>query len=475
VASLDLVRDKEKVKIAGDMPLAVTVFPFVSSFPGRSMDLTVEAEDGNLDLLCEILPRLKVCSGTYGANLAIGGTFEDPTFTGHVNLAGAHFRFEGVPQDVQDVYLEAEAKGKRFEVTKMVAENGALKAQGFFALDGVKVSDWDFALALKHLAISEFEDFYVILSGDMAVKAESIEYVGVVPRIEGNLNVEEGEYYYSAAQVSGGGGGGMGPEAAPTWTINVGVEIPHHFWVKGDFIDAELQGSLNVRKGAEGLLVLGMLRTLRGTLYIYNNDLRITRGEFRFTDVKSLKNVYIDLEATSRVLDERVQIAAKGSMDNLDVTATSESGWSETQIFEALTLRRGMQTEGEPKGTFFANEFLRSWGVALVNRFGNEVARELRLDQFGVEVGDVGQGNVLSATRVTFGKYVSDKVYLQYTQALGGLYGATGKLTQRGLAFPERQFQVEYRLSDRFSMEGEAGTVGGLGYFDVDLKFTYGY
>jgi hypothetical protein len=113
--------------------------------------------------------------------------------------------------------------------------------------------------------------------------------------------------------------------------------------------------------------------------------------------------------------------------------------------------------------------------LALVNRFGSGVARELRLDQFGVEIGDGSQGNVLSATRVTFGKYVSDKVYLQYTQALGSLYGGAGKLTQRGLAFPERQFQAEYRLSDRFSMEGEAGTVGGLGYFDVDLKFTYGY
>jgi autotransporter translocation and assembly factor TamB len=257
--------------------------------------------------------------------------------------------------------------------------------------------------------------------------------------------------------------------------MNLGVEIPRDFWIRGDDIDAELAGSLNVKKGAEGLLVLGSMETMRGTFYIYNNDFRISRGEFRFTDVKSLKNVYIDLEATSRVLDERIDITAKGNMDNLDVTATSESGWSETQIFEALTLRRGTATEGEARGKFFADEFLRSWGVALVNRFGNDVARELRLDQFGVEIGDGSQGNVLSATRVTFGKYVSDKVYLQYTQALGSLYGGTGKLTQRGLASPERQFQVEYRLSDRFSMEGEAGTVGGLGYFDVDLKFTYGY
>jgi autotransporter translocation and assembly factor TamB len=312
------------------------------------------------------------------------------------------------------------------------------------------------------------------MSGDVTVSGETVEYVGMVPKIEGTVIIEEGEYYYSPQQV-GGGGGGMGPEAAPTWLMNVGVEIPHDFWVRGNDIDAELQGSLNVKRGSEGLLVLGMLRTVRGTFSIYNNDFRITRGEFRFTDVKSIGNVYIDLEATSRVLDESVDITAKGKMDNLDVAATSESGWSETQIFEAMTLRRGSQAEGEAGQKFFADEFLRSWGVALVNRFGNDVARDLRLDEFGVEIGDVGEGDVLSATRVTFGKYVSDKIYLQYTQSLGGLYGGSGNLSQRGLTYPERQFQVEYRLSDRFSMEGEAGTIGGLGYFDVDLKFTLGY
>ncbi|HVP56812.1 MAG TPA: translocation/assembly module TamB domain-containing protein, partial [bacterium] len=478
VKNLGVVKDRETVRLAGTLPLAVSLLPFASTFPARPMDLTLAAENGALDLLCEIFPKFKVCSGNYGANLKIGGTVEDPTFTGSVNLADARLRFEGVPQEVEGIYVEARAQGKRFEVTKMAAFKGALKATGFFALEGVKISDYDFRLTMKDLAITEFEDFYVVLTGDISIKSQPVETVGIVPNIEGAITVQEGEYYYtitSGARSGGGGESAIAPEAAPKWLMNLGVEIPHDFWVRGSDIDAELQGSLNVKKGAEGLSVLGTMQTIRGTFYIYNNDFKISKGEFRFADVKSLNNVYIDLEATSRVLDERIDITATGKMENLNVTATSETGWSETQIFEALTLRRGATAEGAARGKFFSNEFLRSWGVALVNRFGSGVARELRLDQFGVEVGDGTQGSMLSATRVTLGKYVSDKVYLQYTQALGSLYGGAGKLTQQGLAFPERQFQVEYRLSDRLSMDGEAGTVGGLGYFDVDLKFTYGY
>jgi autotransporter translocation and assembly factor TamB len=473
--SLDIVSAREHVNVAGSMPLVLSVLPSAIAFPARPIDMRLKAENGNLGMLCELFPKIKVCSGTYGADLAIGGTLADPTFTGNATLSGAQLRFEGVPQDLAGISLDVTASGKRFDITRMTAEDGAVKTQGFFLLEGVKITDWNFAVALKEFAVTEFEDFYAVLSGNITIKAQQIERVGPVPRIEGNLTVKEGEYYYTAQQA-GAGGGGMGPEAAPTWTMNIDVEVPHDFWVKGSVIDAELQGSLNVAKDEQGLLALGTMRTLRGTFYLANNDFRISRAEFRFTDVKSLKNVYIDLEATSRVLDEQITIDAKGNMDNLDISATSESGWSETQIFEALTLRRGAPSVvGEPKSKFFSDEFLRSWGLALVNRFGSGVARDLKLDQFGVEIGNVGDGSLLSATRVTFGKYVSDKVYLQYTQSLGALYGNSGKLIQQDLAFPERQFQAEYRLSEKMSMQGEAGTVGGLGYFDVDLKFTYGY
>ncbi|HEC82895.1 MAG TPA: hypothetical protein ENI46_00230, partial [Firmicutes bacterium] len=159
--------------------------------------------------------------------------------------------------------------------------------------------------------------------------------------------------------------------------------------------------------------------------------------------------------------------------DNLDIIATSESGWTETQIFEALTLRRTAEEEGQ--GGLLSTAFLRSWALALANRFGNDVARELHLDEFGIEIEGTGEVDALAATRLTIGKYLLPNIYLQFTQSLGSLYGDRSRFTQRGLSYPERQLSVEYRLSDRFSIEGETGTVGGLGYFDVDLKVKFGY
>lgn len=465
---------RETGSISGQVPIAISILPFRSQLLKRPIDVAVSVEGGDVGLMCSLFPQLRVCSGRYDVDLGITGTVDDPRFRGRISLSRARLRLAAVAQDVRDLFIDVELEGKRFEITRLSAEEGAVTGIGFLRLEGTRIVEWDIDLAFKDYAVTEFEDFYARIEGNLTISTEIFESGKPIPRIEGSLKVKEGEYFYS---LIGGGGEGeiIAPSASPGWIMNVAIEVPNDFWIRGDDIEAELQGDLSVKRGKEGLLVLGSLRTLRGRFYVYHNSFRITRGEFRFSDVTSLKNAYIDLEAESRVLDEKITLLAKGYIDRLDISATSESGWSETQIFEALTLRRGTPSdEAEQKG-FFSSEFIRSWGLALVNRFGNDVARELNLDQFGVEVGDLGEGDALATTRLIFGKYVSDKVYLEYTQALGSLYGDRTRFTQRGLSFPERQLSVEYRLSNRFSIEGETGTVGGLGYFDVDLKFTFGY
>jgi hypothetical protein len=70
-------------------------------------------------------------------------------------------------------------------------------------------------------------------------------------------------------------------------------------------------------------------------------------------------------------------------------------------------------------------------------------------------------------------------VYVQYSQSLGSLYGDLygdrQRFTPRDVAYPERQLSVEYRFSNRLSIEGETGTINGLEYFDLDVKFRFGY
>ena len=475
ISEFEFGTNGESGRVEGNIPVAVSVVPFESSLLERPIDLDVTITNGNLALLADIFPKLKECEGRYDADLRISGQARDPYFEGRVRLKGAHIRVEGVAQDLRDIYLDLAAEGKTFTIERFQAEEGALKGKGYFTLEGFDFTDWDVTLTLDDFWVSEYEDYFVRVSGSLLINVLEVEPGKAVPNVEGELKVHEGEYYFSLAGVQAGGGF-LGPTRFPGWIMNVEVDIPNKFWIRGDDIEAEVQGTLNVKRSEEGLLVLGSLRTIRGTFSVYHNAFKIVQGEVRFSDVTSIKNAYINLEAEARVLDEKIEVAVTGFLDNVDVSATSESGWSETQIFEALTLRRVSGPGEEVSEQAFAQALLQSWGMALLNRFGSDVARELRLDRFGIEVenGATADDLILS-TRVTFGKYVTDNVYLQYTETLGNLYGDADRLRQRGLDEPERRLQVEYRLSDRFTVEGETGTVRGLGYFDVDLKFRYGY
>jgi hypothetical protein len=464
----------EAGEISGEVPIALSIVPFRSELLKRPLDLTVKVDNGNLGLLCEVFPRLKVCSGTYAADLRLGGDVSDPTFHGRFTLTDARLRFEGVAQDLREIFLEVTTDGRRFELVRMIAEDGALSVGGFFVIEGTKIIDWDFDVVLKDFLITEFTDFEAQLSGNLWIKADHIVTGRPIPRIEGSLTVKEGEYSYDLG--SGTGEGDLvAPTATPSWVMNISVEVPNDFWIRGDEIEAELQGDLSVKRGREGLQVLGTLRTLRGRFYVYHNAFRINRGEFRFADVKSLKNVYIDLEAQSRVYDEKILLTATGFFDNLNISATSESDWSETQIVEALAFHGGRDSDQEGQGGLFSEAFLRAWGYALANRLGREIEDVVPIDLIGVELGDVGEGDAIGDPRLILGKYVSRGLYLEYEQSLGSLYGDRQRFTQQGLSYPERQLSIEYRFSDRFTIEGETGTVGGLGYFDVDLKFKFGY
>jgi len=470
IARLGYGAGDERGEIVGVLPVMISMLPFRSSILDSPMNVSIKAQNGNLGLLCEVIPKLKVCRGSYSSDIRIAGTISQPEFYGFLKLDDARMRLEGVAQDLRNIFLVVEADGNRFLIHKLAAEDGALTGAGFIEIDGHQVSDWHVSLEFDDYRLTEFEDFFVRLDGHIEIVAQELETGEVIPEITGNLKVREGEYFYA---FGGGGGEFLAPTASPSWLLNVEIEIPNAFWIRGDDIEAELQGDLNVKRTREGLVVLGTLRTLRGRFYVYHNSFRITRGEFRFADVTSLKKAYIDLEAEARVLDEKMKIEARGLADNLDIIATSESGWTETQIFEALTLRRTAEEEGQ--GGLLSSAFLRSWALALANRFGNDVARELHLDEFGIEIEGTGEVDALAATRLTIGKYLLPNIYLQFTQSLGSLYGDRSRFTQRGLSYPERQLSVEYRLSDRFSIEGETGTVGGLGYFDVDLKVKFGY
>jgi hypothetical protein len=79
---------------------------------------------------------------------------------------------------------------------------------------------------------------------------------------------------------------------------------------------------------------------------------------------------------------------------------------------------------------------------------------------------------------VTVGKTVGRDVLVKYHQAVGQNSEAppTGTVLRENLETPDRSLTVEYRLNQRFSLQGETGTLPqGDDYLNVDLRTEWGY
>lgn len=260
-------------------------------------------------------------------------------------------------------------------------------------------------------------------------------------------------------------------EAAPVLLMDIGFAGSKNLWLRTREIDVEFAGDVTLHVTESYAGITGETHSLRGTYTFYNTKFDIERGEIEYTDPKSVGDSYIDCLATSRVLDEDVEVHVSGTLANPVIESTSSSGYSEAEIYRLLALRikRTDPAAGPVEGqSDFNRDLLASWGALVASRFGRNLSQELGLDTFDVEVGE-------TSGQVGVGKYLGRDFFLRYNQQVGTTDPTLSGVTQERHETPERQLLLEYRLSQIFRLQGETGTIEGDGYLNVDLMAEWGY
>jgi hypothetical protein len=290
-----------------------------------------------------------------------------------------------------------------------------------------------------------------------------------VPHLEGEVNVDE-LLITRELSTAGHEGSPTAIEIAlppPTTTFDLRIRAPQKVRLQTRDARLELQGEVFASYDDDGLRLFGEVQTIRGYYWLYNHRFEVRRGIFTFRDVSDVENAGLDVLADTHIRGEKIEITLTGTLREPVVTATSESGWDETSIFRTLTFGGPGDTEESERG--FTSGFVEAWRGALLDRIGARVAQDLGVDEIRLRA-DPGRG---AEPQLEVGKRWAD-VYLSFRTAFGENSG-TEALPSWELRDPERALSVEYRVSDRWSVDGEAGTLQGTEYVNVDLKFKLSY
>jgi autotransporter translocation and assembly factor TamB len=257
--------------------------------------------------------------------------------------------------------------------------------------------------------------------------------------------------------------------SAPPILMDLSFFGTRNLWLRTPDIEVEFAGDVTFHVTDEYVGLSGEVHSLRGRYAFYNTTFDIERGAIEFANPAKVGESYIDVLATTNVLDEDVEIQVSGTIANPKIESTSTSGYSEAEIYRLLALRIKPTDPGAGPPTDqsdFSRDLFASWGALVASRFGRDLSRELGIDTFDVDVTE-------TSSQVGVGKYLGRDFFVRYRQEVASQDPQS--VREEVHETPERQLLLEYRLSRIFRLQGETGTIEGDGYLNVDLMAEWGY
>lgn len=412
--------------------------------------------------------------GTLSADARLGGTRGSPAWSGNLQADELALRSVVDGFAFTNGQLRATLAGERIRVDRFslqgpggAASGGTLEASGEAEWRSVPGSllrqpHIELKAQAQRLRISSRPDRRLTLSGDANATLD-----GRLLQLRGQLKADSALFILPDESTPSLGNDvvvrstrdlpvpeGSGQRVQPD--VAVTLDLGPQFEVRGQGLEARLEGQLNVRAtpALPTPRVLGEVRTVNGSYRAYDQKLRITSGVLRFTG--PYDDPALDIRA-ERVLPEntsqRVGVQLSGNAQAPRVALFADPDLPDADKLAWLVL-------GRPASAAGAQAFvLQQAARRLLSRGGEPLdgalARTLGIDEIGFSDTGTSADGTTTAAALTLGKRLSSDLYLSYEQSLAGAMSTVSIL---------------YDLSRRLTLRARAGTENA-----IDLIFTHRY
>jgi len=466
-------------RVRADLParLDATVPSF--TFQGDApFTLDARIEKGELGVFPLLIKEARDARGDFSLALTGTGTLAAPTLQGRLAIANGTVIVRDLVELYEDVTGELLIENSLFtmpSLTARVGEKGRVEASGTFRLIHGKADDLDFALRLRDFDVASIPECGATINADVAVKTTPTEGGWRCPHITGAIDIVGAvvEQSFRAKSVKPPTPTIFLPSVRPDWTGEITVRAPNDVWIANLDMEIELRGDgdLTLFRSTRGLGLVGRLEVVSGIYRLYYswiaNELRVEEGSIVWVDATDAQRFRISATASTEVDGERIELSVDGAPDSLNISATSESEYSQSEILRLLAIRDkpGESTTATP-------EILGSW----VTTFSGLLTRELTRGFRGF--GEVDIINVEGRPQIRVRRQLVRGVGVTYEQGIEEILGSdqTPATESERLYVPDRQVKLEYRMTRAFYLEALTGALrDGSRVYDLDLKWRLSY
>ena len=230
----------------------------------------------------------------------------------------------------------------------------------------------------------------------------------------------------------------------PVPDVRVAVDVPGGLRLRGQGLDVELRGRIEIIVEDGVPRLGGNLAVARGTLDLLGRRFRVETGQVRFDPDQVDPNPELDIRLATDLEGTRYTVTVTGTALEPRLELGSEPSMPEGDIVSALLFGRPLDELDEGQADLLAQrtrEIAAAYGAAVLSQ---RVGQRL-----GVDILSIQPGGEDGATSLVVGQYLSPDVIVQYEQVL-----------EEGAAALVR---LEYMLTRTLVLEGVASQGEGSG------------
>lgn len=320
--------------------------PLATDRPG--FDLSLRADALPLESVEAEPWGVRGVSGVCTFDGTITGPLEDPSYTGRLSLSQGRFRLPLFRQALSDIKLEAVAGPEKFRLERFEGRIGlaTVSASGEARLLGPGRPFLDGTLQFQNLRYAEIEN--LVLAGDGALRL-----YGPVDSatLGGRMTLLGGSYTppFDWRQILFGKLGRRypSPPRTPLWNPNLDIEIdcPGNFWLRNNFLIAELEGEARLRGTLERPTLTGQVSARKGAFQLNRGRFSIRRAIAVFDESRPFFPYFL-ISGDSRLSGYAIRARISGTPDGVQLQWSSSPPLSEGQIV-SLLLTGSVPREGE--------------------------------------------------------------------------------------------------------------------------------
>jgi translocation and assembly module TamB len=197
-------------------------------------------------------------------------------------------------------------------------------------------------------------------------------------------------------------------------SADLNVVIPKNAWLKGQGLDAEIGGSINLKKEPQkSFILLGSLRTIRGNYNFQGKQFKFKKGAVSFLGLED-PNPNLDVEAAARIRKVDIIIRIGGTAREMSLSLDSDPPMDQTDIVSYIMFGKPSNALNDRDSANVEKAALGLTGQVAASELKSILGDNFFLDTITYEAGD-GEENKGS---VAVGKYVTPDVFVIYRQGL---------------------------------------------------------